>query len=55
MRNKEVKRRDKGAEECNVYVKLKDRKLSLSRKKRSQRVVALEKQPQREVSCYGCF
>ena len=28
----------------NVYVKLKDRKRSLSRKKRPQRVVALEKQ-----------
>jgi len=24
-------------------------------KKRPQRVVALEKQPQREISCCGCF
>jgi hypothetical protein len=39
----------------SMYVKLKDRKRSLSRKKLSQHVVALEKQPQREISCCGCF
>jgi hypothetical protein len=37
------------------YVTLKDRKRSMSGKKRPQRVVALEKQPQREMSCCGCF
>ena len=39
-------------EECyfySIYVKLKDRKRSLSGKKRSQRVVALGKQTQREI------
>ena len=46
-----------------IYDKIKDRKRSLSRKKRPQRVVelekqpqclvALQKQPQREISCCG--
>ena len=39
----------------HASVKFKDRKRSLSRKKRPQRVVALEKQPQHEVLCCGCF
>ena len=39
-----------------IYVTLKDRKRSLSaKKKRPQRVVAFEKQPQREICCCGCF
>jgi len=39
----------------SMYVTLKDRKRSLSGKKRPQRVVALEKQLQREIACCGCF
>ena len=39
----------------NTYIKPKDRKRSLSGKKRPERVVALQKQPQRESSCCGCF
>ena len=38
-----------------VYVTLKARKRSLSGKNLPQQVVALEKQPQREISCCGCF
>jgi len=30
-------------------------KTHIKRKKRPQRVVALEKQPQREIACCGCF
>jgi len=39
----------------SMYVTLKDRKRSLSGKKNPQRVVALEKQLQREIACCGCF
>jgi hypothetical protein len=40
-----------------MYVKLKDRKRSMSEKKkeRPERVVALEKEPQEEISRPGCF
>ena len=38
-----------------MYVKLKDRKRSLSGKKRPLHVVALEKQPQRKILRCGCF
>ena len=43
--------------ECihGAYVKLKDRKRSLSRKKRPQRVVSLEKQLQREILRCGSY
>jgi len=38
-----------------MCVKLKYQKGSLNEKKRPQRVVALQKEPQREISCCGCF
>jgi len=40
----------------NVYVCYAQRQKTLNeRKKRPQRVLTLEKQPQREMSCFGCF
>jgi hypothetical protein len=40
-----------------AHVKLKDQNRSMSgkKKKRPERFVALEKQPQQEMSCGGCF
>jgi len=39
----------------SVYVTLKDQKRTLNGKKQPQRVVALEKQLQREIACCECF